>query len=50
MIIFLLIIAILNSILAFFYARYLYGRVLSRLSFIEACPGLYDRDWWLNEE
>lgn len=50
MIIFFLIIAILNSILAFFYARYLYGRVLSRLSFIEACPGLYDKDWWPDEK
>lgn len=50
MIIFLLIIAILNSILAFFYARYLYGRVLSRFSFIDACPGLFDEDWWSDEK
>lgn len=50
MIIFLLSIAILNSILAIFYARYLYGRILLRLSFLEACPGLYDKEWWLDEK
>ena len=49
MIIFLLILAILTAITSFFYSRYLYGRILDRMSFIEACPGLYNKDWWLDE-
>lgn len=49
MIIFLLVLAILTAIISFFYSRYLYGRILARLSFIEACPGLYDKEWWLDE-
>lgn len=49
MIIFLLVLAILTAIISFFYSRYLYSRILVRLSFLEACPGLYDKEWWLDE-
>lgn len=50
MIIFLLILVILAVITSFFYSRYLYGRILSEMAFIEACPGLYDKEWWLDEK
>lgn len=49
MIIFLLILAIFMSIVAIFYSRYCCDRVMSRLSFIDAIPNLYDTEWWQDE-
>lgn len=50
MIIFLLILAIFMSIFSILYSKYCFDKVISRLSFIEAIPNLYDNDWWLNDE